>query len=99
MQITIPPHLQSTYKLIKCAFPDGIEAENYEPLLALLSEEISDRNLAEVIAYYVGKDYSVVLNDVYRVQSIDIPKVEAINNLKKVLLNCAYQDWIDELSS
>ncbi|WP_242040385.1 hypothetical protein [Anabaena subtropica] len=60
---------------------------------------MSDRNLAAVIAYYIGKDYSVVLSNIYRVQSIDIPKAEAINNLKKVLLSCGYQDWIDELSS
>jgi hypothetical protein len=46
MQLTIPPHLQSTYKLIQCAFPNGIEAVDYEPLLALLSEDMSDRNLA-----------------------------------------------------
>ncbi|HEY9802434.1 MAG TPA: hypothetical protein V6D25_18880 [Leptolyngbyaceae cyanobacterium] len=56
-----------TYKLIKCALHNGIKAEDYETLLALLSEEMSDRNLAEVIAYYVAKEYSVVLNDVYRV--------------------------------
>lgn len=97
MQIKIPPHLQSTYKLIQCAFPNGIEAEDYEPLLALLSEEISDRNLAAVISYYVDKEYSVVLNDVYRVQSIDIPKTEAIDNLKKHLFSCGYQQWLEEL--
>ncbi|MBW4561230.1 MAG: DUF3349 domain-containing protein [Mojavia pulchra JT2-VF2] len=97
MQITIPHHLQSTYKLIQCAFPNGIEPENYEPLLALLSEEMSDRNLAQVIAYYVGKEYSVVLNDVYRVQSIDIPKAEAIANLKNNLFSCGYQQWLEEL--
>jgi hypothetical protein len=96
MQITIPPHLQSTYKLIQCAFSHGIEAENYDALLALLSEEMSDRNVAEVIAYYTGKEYSVVLNDVYRVQSTDIPKAEAIANLKTRLLSCGYQSWIDE---
>ncbi|MFM6024834.1 MAG: hypothetical protein ACKPJH_19855 [Dolichospermum sp.] len=39
MQITISPHLQSTYKLIQCAFPKGIEPQNYLPLLALLSED------------------------------------------------------------
>ncbi|BAY40396.1 hypothetical protein NIES2111_47790 [Nostoc sp. NIES-2111] len=96
MQLTIPPHLQSTYKLIQCAFPNGIEAEDYEPLLALLSEEMSDRNLAEVIAYYVGKEYSVVLNDVYRIQSINIAKAEAIDNLKNYLLTCGYQQWLED---
>ncbi|QJB45563.1 DUF3349 domain-containing protein [Dolichospermum flos-aquae] len=96
MQITISPHLQSTYKLIQCAFPKGIEPQNYLPLLALLSEEMSDRNLAEVVAYYSGKDYSVVLNDVYRVQSINIPTSEAIANLKKRLLICGYEQWLEE---
>ena len=96
MQITISSHLQSTYKLIQCAFPKGIEPQNYLPLLALLSEEMSDRNLAEVVAYYSGKDYSVVLNDVYRVQSIDLPTSEAIANLKKRLLICGYEQWLEE---
>jgi len=44
---------------------------------------LSDRNLAEVVAYYSGKDYSLVLNDIYRVQSTDIPTSEAIANLKE----------------
>ncbi|GAX37492.1 DUF3349 domain-containing protein [Nodularia sp. NIES-3585] len=96
MQITTLPHLQSTYKLIKCAFPSGIEPQAYLPLLALLSEEISDRNLAEVVACYSGKDYSVVLNDVYRVQSIDVPTPEAIANLKERLFMCGYQQWLEE---
>lgn len=96
MQITISPHLQSTYKLIQCAFPKGIESQNYLPLLALLSEEMSDRNLAEVVAYYSGKDYSVVLNDIYQVQSIDIPTPEAIDNLKERLLICGYEQWLEE---
>ncbi|MBD2500548.1 DUF3349 domain-containing protein [Anabaena azotica] len=96
MQLIIPPHLQNTYKLIQCAFPNRIEVEDYEPLVALLSEEISDRNLAKVIAYYLGKEYSVVLNDVYRVQSINIPKAEVIDNLKIKLHSCGYQEWLEE---
>lgn len=69
MQGSIAPHLLSTYRLIKYAFSDGIESEAYLPLLALLSDEMSDRNLAELVAHYTGKDYGVVLNDVYRVRS------------------------------
>ena len=96
MQITISPHLQTTYKLIQNAFLKGIELQSYLPLLSLLSEEMSDRNLAEVVAYYSGKDYSVVLNDVYRVLSIDVPTFEAIANLKKRLLICGYEQWLEE---
>ncbi len=41
MQITISPHLQSTYKLIQNTFPKGIESQSYLPLLSLISEEMS----------------------------------------------------------
>ncbi|MDD1419498.1 DUF3349 domain-containing protein [Dolichospermum sp. ST_sed1] len=94
--ITDKENLQSTYKLIQCAFPKGIESQYYLPLLSLLSEEMSDRNLAEVVAYYSVKDYSVVFNDVYRVQSVDIPTSEAIANLKERLLICGYEQWLEE---
>jgi len=33
MQITVAPYLLSTYKLIQCAFPNGIETQDYLPLL------------------------------------------------------------------
>jgi hypothetical protein len=96
MQVTIAPHLQSTYQLIKSAFPNGIESQVYLPLLALLYDEMSDRNLAEVLAYYTGKDYGVVLNDVYRVKSTDIPIAEAITKVKQRLLACGYEDWLEK---
>lgn len=96
MQVSIAPHLQNTYHLIKCAFPNGIESQAYLPLLALLYDEMSDRNLAEVVACYTGKDYGVVLNDVYRVKSTDIPSTEAITKVKQRLLACGYEDWLEE---
>ncbi|AFY46020.1 Protein of unknown function (DUF3349) [Nostoc sp. PCC 7524] len=89
-------HLQSTYKLIQCAFPNGIEPQAYLPLLSLLSEGMSDRNLAEVVAYCSGKDYSVVLNDVYWLQSIDVLKRDAMANVKERLLVCGYEQWLEK---
>lgn len=87
--------LLSTYQMIKCAFPNGIESSAYLVLLAILYDELSDRNLAEVIAYYTGKDYAVVLNDIYRVQSTDVSG-EAIAKIKSRLLSCGYENWLKE---
>lgn len=97
MQSTIAPYLLSTYQMIKRAFPDGIEPEAYLPLLAILYDDLSDRNLAEVVAHYTGKDDSVVLNDVYRVRSIDMPSFEAINKVKQRLLLGGYKEWLEEV--
>ncbi|WP_375474020.1 DUF3349 domain-containing protein [uncultured Nostoc sp.] len=96
MQITIAPYLLSTYKLIQCAFPNGIETQDYLPLLALLYDEMSDRNLAEVVAYYTTKHYGVVLNDMYRVRTTDVPKASAIDKVKQRLLVCSYEEWLKE---
>ena len=96
MQGIVSPHLLSTYRLINRAFPDGIESEAYFPLLALLYDEMSDRNLAQVVAHYTGKDYSVVLNDVYRVRYTDVPEPEAIAKVRRRLLACGYEEWLEE---
>jgi diketogulonate reductase-like aldo/keto reductase len=96
MQSTIAPYLLSTYQMIKRAFPNGIEPEAYLPLLAILDDELSDRNLAQIMAHYTGKDYATVLNDVYRITSTAIPIPEAIAKVKQRLLVCGYEEWLHE---
>ncbi|GJD16201.1 hypothetical protein RIVM261_011570 [Rivularia sp. IAM M-261] len=96
MQKTIPTHLVSTYQLIKCAFPQGIEEHNYFPLLSLLYEHMSDRSLAQVIAEYTGKDYHVVLNEVYRVGEMETFSFDVTESVRKKLMNCGYEKWLSE---
>lgn len=92
----IAPYIKSSYELIKSAFPEGLNIESYFPLLALLEEEMSDRNLAETIAYCTKRDYSEVLNDIYAVKSISIPSAKAVDEVKTRLLACGYEEWLNE---
>lgn len=97
MQATIAPYLLSTYKLIQLAFADGVDSESYLPLLALLADDMSDRCLAQVIAEYTGKDYYMILNDIYRVKSITYSsRPEDIADVKSRLLICGYEEWLKE---
>ncbi|HAC62390.1 MAG TPA: DUF3349 domain-containing protein [Cyanothece sp. UBA12306] len=96
MPVTISPYLLSTYQLLKSAFPNGIDEQSYYPLLALLYEEMSDRNLAEVISQYTNQSYESVLNDIYRVASTDISSLEKISKLREYLLDYDYQKWLEE---
>jgi len=95
MKSTIPSHLSSTYELVEQAFPDGVEPENYFPLLAILSKEMSDRNLAETLAILTERDYSLILNDIYAVQSTAIPSAQAIEQVEKHLQKFGYQQWLE----
>jgi hypothetical protein len=95
MQKTIPAHLASTYQLIQCAFPHGIDNQMYFPLLRILYEHMSDRNLAQVISEYSGKDYYGVLNDIYGVGELGTVLPEGIDSVKQKLMNCNYyENWL-----
>ncbi|MEH2251649.1 DUF3349 domain-containing protein [Nostoc sp.] len=94
MQKTIPAHLASTYQLIQCAFPQGIDEQRYLPLLSILYKNMSDRSLAQVVAEYTGKDYHFVLNDVYRVGSMTNFSSEIMDSVKQKLMSCNYEKWL-----
>lgn len=94
MQKTIPTHLVSTHQLLQCAFPQGISEEFYLPLLSILYEELSDRNLAQVISEFTGRDYHVVLNDVYRIASTPKFSSELIEAVQQRLVGCNYEEWL-----
>ncbi|BAZ10099.1 hypothetical protein NIES4071_19130 [Calothrix sp. NIES-4071] len=94
MQKIIPTHLVSTYQLIKCAFPQEIDDESYLPLLSLLYEHMSDRSLAQVIAEYTGKDYHIVLNEVYQVGAMETFSPDATKPFRIKLMGCGYERWL-----
>ncbi|MBV8887988.1 MAG: DUF3349 domain-containing protein [Chroococcidiopsidaceae cyanobacterium CP_BM_RX_35] len=99
MQKTVPAHLASTYQLLECAFPQGIEEQEYLPLLSILYAQMSDRSLAQVIAEFTGSEYHAVLNDVYRVgaaETFSSEVQEVLNSVKQRLMPCDYEKWLIE---
>jgi hypothetical protein len=95
MQKTIPVHLASTYDLVKCAFPQGIDESSYWPLLSVLAQNMSDRSLAQIVADFTAKDYHQVLNDIYRVSS-EPCSLAILEPLLKRLEHCGYEQWLAE---
>jgi hypothetical protein len=92
----LPEHLRATYNLLQSAFPHGLAPESYMPLLTLLGDELSDRNLAEVMACAFEVDHEHALNDIYRARSTDAPSAEAVEKLKQTLLPYGYEKWLRE---
>ncbi|QZZ20446.1 DUF3349 domain-containing protein [Leptothermofonsia sichuanensis E412] len=99
MQKTISAHLVSNYQLLQCASPEGIEEQEYFPLLPILYEQMSDRSLAQVIAEFTGKEYPTFLNDVYRVGAAGVLSSvveEVLDSVKQKLIYCDYEKWLLE---
>ena len=93
---TITPYLQTTQELIQRAFPHGIQSDVYFPLLTILEPELSDRNLASVIAALTDKEYSQVLNDIYQVKSHPQLNPQLLQSVQAQLDASGYQDWLEE---
>lgn len=91
----VPDYLLSTYRMVKCAFPDGIKDEEYLPLLAILLENMSIRVLAELMTYLVEKDYGDTLHDVYCAGADPITQ-EILAGIRHKLHPCGYEVWQEE---
>ena len=94
--ITIPVTLQSLQKLLTSAFPTDVSSNQYIPLLTILEPELSDRNLALVIANLTNKDYSLVLNDIYKAKSGHCDDPELIHSVRSLLDAHGYQAWLEQ---
>ena len=90
----VPDHLKSTADLILRAFPnrESIQGQLYYGLLVIFYEELSMRNLAELMAQITGKDYDVVLQDVYGVGE-NKGKLIVDDAIMNRLKACGYDAW------
>jgi hypothetical protein len=74
----VPDYLRSTYDLITAAFPTGIDADLYVPLLALLVDHMSHRNLRDVIYIVTGRELHLAYNDVIGALGAEVSEADQI---------------------
>ena len=95
MHPNTPISLRSTYHMLANTFSSGVPEEHYFILLKILYEELSARNLALVISEVTKKEYSEVINNIYR-----LPTIEYKENVRKQTLDrlkiYGYDNWLKE---
>jgi hypothetical protein len=78
----VPEHLRPVLADLRRAYPDGVPPGEYLPLLVVLQQDMSARNLALVVGELTGKDPVVVENDaaaaasVHRVDTAEIDRMK-----------------------
>ena len=60
----MPDYAALTDALLRRAFPGGLSDPDYLGVLRVLGPHMSQRNLAEVVSDFTGRDPSTVINDV-----------------------------------
>jgi hypothetical protein len=77
----VPKYLESELAALRRAYPGGVPPGDYLPLLAVLQEELSARNVALVVGELTGKEPVIVENaaaamSVQRVDAAEIHRVK-----------------------
>lgn len=59
-----PPYLADVVNTMRAAYPDGVPAAEYRPLVYVLCESMSQRNVATVLDVCGVREYYAAYNDV-----------------------------------
>ncbi|MBL8798282.1 MAG: DUF3349 domain-containing protein [Planctomycetia bacterium] len=93
----IPAHLQPTCQMLMAAFPKGIPAAAYRPLLALLVEHMSLRAIAKVMELMAVKGYDAAYHDALGAanpRDDAQPTAEEIEQVRHMLLPHGFETWM-----
>jgi hypothetical protein len=83
--------------MLRCAFPDGLEAWAYLATILTLYEYMSDRSLAVVVSEISEHSYEQVLNDVYKVGGDPTCcRADDICRVVERLQRCGFEKWKEE---
>lgn len=86
--------LNATMNMLHQAFPHGLNADDYFPLLALLYPHMGHGPLASVVAELSGREKGVVLNDVFRVGAGVQLTPESVEHVLAALRAAGFDDWV-----
>lgn len=90
----LPDYMLDSLAVLRRAYPDGIPAADYLPLLATLTRDCSLRGLAQLVGAYTGRHYMSVYNDIGAIQE-DAMRRDA-DRIWRLLLD---NGWIPETPS
>jgi hypothetical protein len=92
----LPGGLERTVSFLLRAYPNGLPDADYLPLIFLLLENLSHRNLATVVAHVFGRDFDGVLNDIGNAVAMEHSGADAIGRVRSVLVRAGYEEWLRE---
>lgn len=89
----VPKHLKSTMVMIRTAFPNGVNREQYFSLLYLLYDYMCDENLANVMSYITGENIATITNDIWGINQRIIDS-NCLSDTKDRLLKSGFASWV-----
>jgi len=89
----VPDYLQDIYEILKCAYPSGLNEDEYWSVLSILHQIMSFWTIAHVLSVLTNKDRSEVYNDASGFGLDAPPTMDDVERVKSKLDSCGYDDW------
>jgi hypothetical protein len=89
--VSVGDELLSPLAVLRVAYPTGLQEADYLPLLAVLHDGYSARQLAALVAEFAGRERVVVDNDHARVVSGLTPDPERVADVRSRLVDAGYE--------
>ena len=83
--------LREVLEQLRRAYPQGVPAGDYMALLAVLSEDMGEENIAVVVAELIDGETVVVANDAAAAQSVRPPGAAARTRVRVVLESAGWR--------
>ena len=90
--MALPSHLEPDLTTLRRAYPDGVPATDYLPLLVVLGRQFSARHLAALVAELTGGDPVVVDNDAAAAAGYRRPSCVEIERVRRHLLAHGHEE-------
>ena len=94
--IEVPSYLREAYEMVTRAYPNGLPKEDYPSLLFILSSNMSERNIGELMGCCSFKDPIIARNDVAAVLSVRRPSQHDLDRVYSRLKEAGLADWLKD---
>jgi hypothetical protein len=92
---TAPIWAKELQRIVATAFPQGITAELYWPIISALGREMSYRSVARHLALVCDKSYPVLYHDAMTADSRPMCDPDEAERVWALLNNQGFTAWLD----
>lgn len=82
--------------MLTTAYPAGVPKEDYDALISVLADHMSEGGLGDVFELCGYAHPAVAANDYARVLSRNPPSIDARKRVANILLSAGFNDWVSE---
>lgn len=88
-------HLRPLFAILTAAFPSGVSGVDYRALIRVLADDMSERNLADVVSALTGIDRHVVANDAADIAAHRPPEPADVDRIRRILISAGWTPEVE----